>query len=393
MAEQMKNMMIGLFVIAAFSIIVFMLLFLHPSMGDEGQRLRVRFADIDKVNVGTRVTFAGKPVGEVIKIREVEETQLERREWKGDIYVYELELAVDTDVKIYNSDKISLRTSGLLGEKSISIDPEPIPAGQELRLINDEIIYAEQVGSVEDTFYEFKEVADRFDLALNKINNALDELAENNFWDNLAKTAENINDITGSLNEPEQLSTILANVYDMSERLSENWDNVDSSINNLAETMENTKEISAMVRDGQGTAGKILVSDDLYLRLGSMLSKAEVTLDDVNHYGVLFHLDKGWQRMRARRLNLLQKLCSPQEFRNYFNDEISQIQTSLSRVSMVLEKAGAVPGCYDFLANPEYKKVYGELQRRIETLEEAIRMYNIQAMETEVRKTELQARQ
>ena len=72
MADQLKNFMIGLFVAVAAIIIIFILMFLHPKIGDEGKILNVRFTDIDKVTPGTRVTYAGKPVGEVVTIDEVE---------------------------------------------------------------------------------------------------------------------------------------------------------------------------------------------------------------------------------------------------------------------------------------------------------------------------------
>jgi len=338
MSDQMKNMMIGIFVIAAFSIIVFMLMFLHPYIGDEGQILRVRFTDIDKVSVGTRVLFAGKPIGEVVNIKEIEEARLQRKERKGDIYVYELELAVDSDVRIYNTDKISLRTSGLLGEKSVSIDPEPPEPGQTLRQVNGEIIYAEQVGSVEDTFAEFKQVADRVDQALDQVSEALTELKEGDFWENLA-------------------GTVAA-----------------------------TREVAENIQKGEGTLGRLLNDEDMYLKTSSVMSKAETIMDDVNHYGILFHNDKGWQRLRARRLNLLQKLSTPQEFRNYFNDEINQINTSLSRVGMVLDKTECYPCLMD---DKEFSKVYAELLRRVVDLEEALQMYNMQVVECEVEKTEL----
>jgi phospholipid/cholesterol/gamma-HCH transport system substrate-binding protein len=96
MADQFKNMMIGIFVLAAFAIIIFIMLFLHPNVGNEGKTLRVRFADIDKISAGTRVSFAGKPVGEVIRIDEVDKS--ERVDHDGIVYVYELVLAIDSGV-------------------------------------------------------------------------------------------------------------------------------------------------------------------------------------------------------------------------------------------------------------------------------------------------------
>lgn len=366
MQDQMKNMLIAIFIITALAIIVFMVIFLHPYTGDEGQILHVRFTDIDKVSVGTRVTFAGKPVGEVTKISVLPEVRLGRTEKKGDVYVYELTLAVDSNLKVYNSDKVSLRTSGLLGEKSISIDPEPIKPGEKLRLVNDEIIYAEGTGSVEDTFNEFKEVADKFDKVLELITEALQELKDRGMWENIANTADNISEITA--------------------RLSERWNDVDDTIVSLSEAASNTKNITERIHTGEGTLGRIVSSDDLYLRTNSILSKGETAMDDINHYGILFHLDKGWQRLRARRLNLMQKLRTPQEFRNFFNDEINQISTSISRVSMVLDKSECYPCLMD---DCEYQKVFAELMRRVESLEENVKMFNIQTVDREVKKTEL----
>lgn len=366
MQDQLKNMMIGIFVITGFAIIIFMVIFLHPYSGDEGQTLRVRFTDIDKVSIGTRVTFAGKAVGEVTKISVLDEVRHEREERKGDIYVYELILAVDTNVKVYNTDKISLRTSGLLGEKSISIDPEPLKPGQKLREVNDEILFADGTGSVEDTFNEFKEVATKFDTVLDMVIDAMQELKDRRLWENIATTAENFSDITS--------------------RTAEKWDDVEDTIANLSETTVNTRDITDNIRQGNGSLGKFVSSDDFYLRTNSILAKGETLMDDMNHYGLLFHQDKGWQRLRARRLNLMQKLQCPQEFRNFFNDEVNQISTSLSRVSMVLDKSE----CYPFLMEDcEYQKVFSELMRRVESLEESLKMYNIQAMDSEVKKTEL----
>ncbi len=366
MQDRMKNMLIGIFIITALAIIVFMVIFLHPYSGDEGQILRVRFTDIDKVNVGTRVTFAGKPVGEVTKIQALPEVRLGRTEKNGDVYVYQLTLAVDSNLKVYNSDKISLRTSGLLGEKSISIDPEPIKPGQKLRLVNDEIIYAQGTGSVEDTFNEVKEVAGRFDKVLDLITEALQELKDRKMWENLADTAENVNEITA--------------------RLTEQWPDVEDTIVNLRNTTSNTSDITDKINYGEGTLGRLISSEDMYLKANSILSKGETIMDDINHYGILFHLDKGWQRLRARRLNLMQKLRTPQEFQNYFNDEINKISTSISRVSMVLDKSECYPCLMD---NCEYQKVFAELLRRVESLEESVKMFNIQAVECEVKKTEL----
>jgi phospholipid/cholesterol/gamma-HCH transport system substrate-binding protein len=369
MKDQFKNMMIGIFVLSALAIIVFMIFFLHPYIGDEGITLRVRFTDIDKVNVGTRVTFAGKPIGEVIEITELDDVKNTRTVKKGEIYVFELKLGVDSGTKVFNTDRISLRTSGLLGERSVAIDPEPLKPGQKLRLVNHEIIYAEQSGSVEETFAEFKQVADRFDKLLDLVTNALVELAEQNTWKNVASAIENINEITTNLTT--------------------NWQAVDDTINNLADTTDSTKEIAQNIRDGKGTIGRLASTDELYLNMSALMSKGQTILDDINHYGLLFQNDKGWQRLRARRMNLLQRLQTPQEFRNFFNDEINQINTGLARVSMVLDKTVCVPPYACLAEDRDFQRVFAELYRKVEGLEESLKMYNIQVMDERSKMFEL----
>ena len=88
-------------------------------------------------------------------------------------------------------------------------------------------------------------------------------------------------------------------------------------------------------------------------------------------------------------MNLLQKLSTPQEFRNFFNDEMDQISTSISRVALILEKTECDPAWCCLMNDCEFKKVFAELIRRVKSFEEALKMYNIQVVDPEVRKTEL----
>lgn len=370
--------MIGIFVLAAIAIIVFIMLFLHPNIGNEGKNLRVRFSDIDKINVGTRVTFAGKPIGEVLKIEEINEG--ERVDHDGVIYIYELLLAVDTGVEVYETDEITSRTSGLLGEKSVAITPQPVKKGEKKILVSNQVIYANETGSVESTLKEFKSLSDKIEITLDGFNDAFDQLKKQNFWENIGNTARNLDDITATLNQPEKLNNIMDNFHASSKDFAEASRTFNKTSRSLNTVMTN-------VQRGEGSVGKILVKDDFYLRLSSIMSKAEVVLNDVNHYGILFHLDKGWQRLRARRLNLLQKLSTPVEFRNYFNDELDSITTSLERVSDVIEEVDSLP-CQSLWQSQGYIKVYGELLRRVAMLEEYLQMYNQQVMECPVLETE-----
>lgn len=382
MGDQAKNILIGIFVIAAFSILTFMLLFLHPTVGDDGKKLSFRFSDVDKVNPGTRVTYGGKPVGEVTAIREVIDPNNPRRTINGYVYLYEVDAVVDSKVRIYNSDNVSLRTSGLLGEKSVAITPLPPRPDQVLKEIDKEVIFANESGSIEETMKEFKELSDKFEDTLDAILTFFKDVNKSNLVAKTTETIENIRDITASLNNKEKLEGILNNVYTLS-------DNVIGTFKGVDEVIAMADEIVGKTAKGEGTVGRLFMKDDAYLRLNSLFSKTEILMDDINHYGLLFSSDKNWQRLRARRANLLYKLESPQEFRNYFNDEVNEIMTALARVNNVMENTSCLP-CFDQLADDcQFKKVLAELIRRVKMLEESIQMYNTQLMNVETCKTEL----
>ncbi|HEV8052084.1 MAG TPA: MlaD family protein [Parachlamydiaceae bacterium] len=418
MADQVKNLMIGLFVIAAAAVVIFILMFLHPRIGDEGQIIHVRFTDVDKITVGTRVTYAGKPVGEVIGISEIDEGRGGKTDSAGRVYIYDLILQVDSKVKVFNTDEIAPRTSGLLGEKNIDITPIAAQPGQELIEIDGKIIYSEQTGSVEETFKEFKEAADKLQSTLDVMHEILDQVISNKLVDKitivveniesiteavndklvgkLVIIAENVESITDGLNKPEEISEFIQNVHKFSNSLNDSWISVDKFIKDIDDAalsitkfVHSGQVIFEDVSSGKGTFGKFFGNDDVYLRTSSIMSKMETILDDINHYGLLFQSDKGWQRLRARRMNLLQKLSTPQEFRNYFNDEVNQISTSLSRVYMVLNEVENDPCNCDVMQDREFTKVFSELMRRVTMLEEEIRMYNTQIVESQVHVTEL----
>lgn len=397
MPDQVKNLMIGLFVTAAAAIVIFILMFLNPSVGDEGKIIHVRFTDIDKITIGTRVTYAGKPVGEVIEITEVKEGRNAKTDANGRIYIYDLALRIDSGVQIFNSDEISARTSGLLGEKNVDITPLGPKQGVVLVELGDKnVIYAEMTGTVEETFKEFKEAADKLELALDAATDIMNRIRDGNLVEKITKSAENVESITTALNKPDEWSDIILNVQKLARNVNNSWVNVDKTINTFNEAADSAKslmgkgqEVIVNVSNGEGTLGKFLASDDVYLRTSSIMSKMETIMDDINHYGLLFSSDKGWQRLRARRLNLLQKLCTPQEFRNYFNDEVNQISTSLSRVYMVMNEVEGNPCCCDLMQDREFTKVFAELMRRVTMLEEEVRMYNTQVVDMQVHQTEL----
>lgn len=428
MTAAFKNIMIGMFVIMAFAIGMFILLFLHPSVGDNGKVLHVRFTDIDKVTVGTRVTYAGRPVGEVVSIKEIPEARNQRLDRNGHIYVYELTLKVDSGVNVFNTDEISVKTSGLLGERNVEITPLPLKPHETLYLINNEVIYATPSTTVEDTLKQIGGISEKFGVVLNHVNDILDQVKQEQIVLNFSRTAQNVAEITDALNQPDRWQEIIENITTLTERANHSWTTVDTSLQNvyslterahrswttLDHSLENlerlsnrannswttvddaliqfrsagmntndfTDRIKLVVQDtsrGKGTIGKLFASDDLYLRIKSVIHKVQTIADDASRFGLLFHLNKDWQRLNARRLRLLQRLSTPNQFTTYFNQEVEEINASLMRVSMVLNDTASYP--QSLLCDPNFTTRFADLLRKVEGMEDSLKMYNEQVVD------------
>src|SRR6185295_16583109 len=97
MRDSTKNVAIGSIVCVAIVLISWLLVSLHPTFGDGKHRVRVRFSNVDKIGKGTRVTFAGRPVGEVVCIELLPEARTKDAR-QGEIFAYEVTLQIDSQV-------------------------------------------------------------------------------------------------------------------------------------------------------------------------------------------------------------------------------------------------------------------------------------------------------
>lgn len=398
MNHSIKNMLIGIFVLSAFGILIFMLLYIHPTVGDNAKTLRVQFTDIDKVNKGTRVTYAGRPVGEVVNIEEIPEARINRTNQKGDVYVYELLLKVDSSVDVYNTDEISLRTSGLLGERNIEINPTPLKEGQKLKIVENEVLFSESTASVEDTMKKLGVVAEKLQLVLDDTHSIFEKYKKEEITEKVSHALQNIIDISDALNQPKIWRETVLNIHTLSEKVNASWDKVDnclkdvSDITHVAKTdwsssihrslseiesaTTKTNAILTLAAQGKGSVGRLFMNEELYLRFKSMVHKGSTIMDDIGHYGLLFHLDKKWQRLQGRRLKLLEKLSCPDEFAWYFNQEMEEISNSIYHVTQLLNQSDRCPE--PLLFNTDFTTRFSDLLKQVGNMEETLELYNEQ---------------
>ncbi len=390
MSDQTKNLLIGTFIIGACTLIVSFIMFLRPSVGDMEKTYHIRFSDINKIAVGTRVNYAGKPVGEVVDIKEIKDARKQPADKFGKLYTYELTIKVDSSVEIYKTDQISLETSGLLGEKSVEITPRGIPKGEKAVLVTTQPIYAESGDPLENALLVITEVADDMQVTLGEITSWIQKNGDTltSSIKSFGKMMDEADTFLGSLNRENvvldlkeaflHFSIVMTDVHKGFLALDEKefFSNLGDTIANFKSAGNSFNIFANDLAAGKGTLGKLINQDDLYLQLTSILTKADTLMNDVNHYGVLFHLNKGWQRIRTQRANQLNALSTPASFKEYFETELDQINTAMARLSLLADKAEGLPGCEPILNNPLFRKDFAELLRDAEALTNNLKLYN-----------------
>ncbi|MES2122759.1 MAG: MlaD family protein [Chlamydiota bacterium] len=393
MREQTRNMLIGIFVIIACALIVWLILFLKPAVGDGKQTLFLRFSNINRINVGTRVLFAGKPVGEVVAIDEIYDAREKpQRDDLGQIYYYQLTLKIDSHIKVYNTDEFTIQTSGLLGEKSIAIIPKTPPKGITPRQITTQPVNAESVDPLENAFNDLSSLAKKMQQSFDKINVWIDKNGDSlgeaicsfkNAMNEVDTAVHSINDL--KLIPDIQLmvrnaTSTICDIKDAIRQLNEGkvFVNAGEMICNFKDASHSINLISKNIASGKGTLGKLINCDELYYRMSAVMSKADTLMNDVNHYGILFHLNKSWQRQRLQKITELNALNTPKGFKNYFEGEVDEINTAMARISMLIERAQTSPEKETILSNDQFRKDFAELLRQSEELSDNLKLYNQQ---------------
>ena len=395
MREQTKNMLIGVFILTACFLIVSIIMFLKPTVGDGKKTLYVRFSNINKINVGTRVMFAGKPVGEVVAIDEIFNAREQPSDVLGHVYFYQLILKVDSSVKVYNTDEIALQTSGLLGEKSIAIIPKTPPIGVIPKLITNEPIYANSVDPIENTFDEISDLANKIQASVDHFSKWMSENSEDISFaiKKFGEAMNQINIAVTDVNEEQVVQEVKNTLISFQQTSNSVTDTItqlkeDEAFTNLAITLDHAKNFSQSIETisdnlvaGKGTIGKLLEGDDLYLRFNAIMSKADTMMNDINHYGLLFHLNKNWQRQRTKQMTEIDALNSPAEFKTFFEGQVDQINTSMARISVLVDKADNSPNRDPIFETVNFKKDFAELLREIDELANNLKLYNQKLLE------------
>lgn len=378
MSDKSKAFWLGIFLLVGIVLVGWLVLFLKPSFGDGKVKILVRFANIDKIEKGTRVTFAGRPVGEVVKISEVPNPRESVHDALGNLYLYELTLKVDSVVHIYTYDEILFATAGLLGEKSIAIIPKATPPGSPpAQEITHTLLFGASTDRMEKALQQVSQIADTFQQTLEKTNRFLDEnLGDcHGLCSSMTSAAASLDVFMRNAVEAHFIDrftcaadAVCTTMYDIDRVTKEIQDY--QLVKQLSNSVQDIHTLTQEVIKGEGTLGRLIHSDGLYLQLSGLLYRVDTFFRDLNQYGILFQYDKSWQRARTARRNQMEALSTPCGLYDYVDRELGELSVSLDRIGCAIERLEGTPlSAQDFITS------FRELMGRVEALQNSLKLY------------------
>lgn len=378
---HIKTMIIGGFTVFGIAILVWGIFFFKPSVGDNKNKVTVKFANIEGVDVGTRVTYAGKPVGEVTEITYIPRNGSRKLDTFGNPYAYEVTMKFDSSIHIYSSDLIEIRTLGLLGEKSIAIIPQDVKPGEEPQPINDGVVYANSEDPLTTTLKTVQVVSEQITTTMKDVSNILQQNQGliNQSMQSLSNTLEDVSEIVFEVRELDVIGNFneaILNVCNLTDNANQMMNQAREMqlLEKMDDTLGNVSQITSNIASGKGTLGKLINDPTLYLKALSMIDRVNQLIYDLNHFGLLFHRNRAWKELQQQRLNQIEELKSPDAFTQAFEQEMAQIEDSLKRVSEMVDQAEM--GQEEVLDSKAFKKYFFDLLQQVNQLQNLIDLYN-----------------
>jgi phospholipid/cholesterol/gamma-HCH transport system substrate-binding protein len=132
-ARQNSEILVGTLVLIVFGLFIVYAFAGTGIAAKEGYEVTAEFGQVDGLTVGSQVTVAGLPVGQVTKL-----------DLDPDGMRPIVTMVVDPSIKLPTDSSARVATDGLLGPKFIKIDPggdeEIIPPGGHIEYVQDAVI-------------------------------------------------------------------------------------------------------------------------------------------------------------------------------------------------------------------------------------------------------------
>lgn len=308
-SQTKTNVMVGGFAIAVLVIIAYGAVHLGPS----GITGKTKYRELVVYVPSAQGLFEDSPVRVAgVQVGLIDTITLERGQAR-------VEVRIRSDLEIHENARAMVKSSGLLGDRYIEIDPgTPEGVAQEKAGPPDEdrprIIYADEAGDIESFTEELgrsgkniEAITENLRAVLENRPGANPELAQTlkalaELTTNLAEiTMENRQDFKELVSHLRNISATLDRetpllagevrrlVRDLNGVVADSRDDVDATLASFRESserfnrsLENVEEITRKINDGEGTVGRLINDDETVEELNRAISNVNKILDAAN---------------------------------------------------------------------------------------------------------------
>lgn len=300
---------VGIFAIIVIMVLTFMTFKVGslPMIWDKGYKLNVLLDNTSGLDEKSRIRIAGVEAGIVDRI-DLEDGKAR------------ITLIMDPDIKIYKDAEVSLRMSGMLGDRHLALNTgssdQPLlgngdsimnvrPA-TDIDILADKLTSAavnigdltnninaifgeeernaikEALHNLRDVTGSLKDISDKNKDPLNNIIARLDTFSE--FLDEKGPgVMDDISELANTINDraPLLIDDLAIAAKELKEMMQENRATFRSGVENFRDVSESVGVIAKRLEKGEGTLGKLLQEDELYDSLNKVSAEAGKSLEVV----------------------------------------------------------------------------------------------------------------
>jgi phospholipid/cholesterol/gamma-HCH transport system substrate-binding protein len=399
MKRLSPELKVGIFAIVVILVLSYMTFKVGtlPLTWKKGYRLYVVFDDISGLDEKSRIKIAGVDAGVVERIR------LENGKAR-------LTLFIEPDVKIYRNAKASLKMTGLLGDKYLTLTTgtpdEPLlrdgdtiinvePAADIDSLASELTSAATYIGDLAKTLREIfgepekramrdaihnlntitqdlkellkenREPLHRVLVSLERFSEVLDEKGPE-FIENLNVMAKNLRD-----KAPGLIEELREAARELKEVIEENRYALKESIENVRKASASAGNIVQRIEKGEGTLGKLLKDEKLYESLSEVAEKVDKTLDVVDRLRTFMDFHTEYNTSEGEWKGYFDLTLQPKKDKYYIlgvvTDPRGSVETIETTKDGVTTKEEKVKSRIEFTA--QFAKRFEDLTLRIGMME------------------------
>lgn len=245
MRKSSDQTAVGFFVIVGFILLALFVFFISGAyLFRPGYGISVVYDYVSILDRGAPVRMAGVRVGEVSNVELLYDPTLQTTRVK-------IKLFIEKGKEIRDNYEFKIQGTHILSEPHIEITPKP---GNRPVLAEGAVVEGIPLVAIEDMIDKAHQIAENLDGLLVQFKNVFTD----------KENAKSIQSIVVHLSEVTE---------SLSEVLKGNEKNMSQTIRNLDASTDSLKMVLEQVKQGEGTVGKLLYSDELYQELRGFVAE------------------------------------------------------------------------------------------------------------------------